>query len=305
MSKINSWGFTVDDIGLDGYSTERHLNNILDFLDEYRIKATFFAVPEAEGKRLNKRPGYVSIIRDAIQRGHEVAQHGLTHDRFEIGIPPDMILMLPHEGPARKFLSENREKLKSEHTVEKICRKLRKGREIIEDAVGGQVKGFRSPALQSCKNMFIALAEEEYLYDSSAYFQKAGWDILNNLEYVPQEINREKFTQLQKTGLRELPLTTDYTWYLNRGNFNKAFSLAVHDFNCCLNSGVPFISLCHVSPVQEGNDGNLGFELYRKLIEHSKTGFGNDKYQIKTVPLFAIAEQIAAMDKGIENESDK
>ena len=50
MKKINLWGFSVDDIGLDGYSTEEHLNNILNFLDEYRIKATFFAVPEAEAK---------------------------------------------------------------------------------------------------------------------------------------------------------------------------------------------------------------------------------------------------------------
>ena len=51
-SAVNFWGFSVDDIGLDGYSTEEHLNNILNFLDEYQIKATFFAVPEVEGKKI-------------------------------------------------------------------------------------------------------------------------------------------------------------------------------------------------------------------------------------------------------------
>lgn len=295
MKRANLWGFTVDDIGLDGYSTEKHLNNILSFLDEYQIKATLFAVPEAEGKKMSGRRGYVAILRDAVRRGHEVAQHGLTHDRFEIGIPPDMVLNLPHEGPARRFLAENREKLKAGHTVEKIRRKLREGRKIIEDAIGMRVNGFRAPALQSCDNMFIALAEEGYPYDSSAYFQKAGWDILNNLEYVPQEINRGKFIQHQKAGLCELPLTTEYTWYLGRSNFEKAFNLAVHDFNCCLNSGVPFINLCHVSPVQEGKDGNLGFDLYRKLIEYSKAGAATarDKYELKSMPLFKIANAIS------------
>jgi|GEM_PF-717458 len=303
MKKINLWGFSVDDIGLDGYSTEEHLNNILSFLDEYQIKATFFAVPEAEGKKMNGRRGYVAILRDAIQRGHEVGQHGLTHDRFEIGIPPEMILNLSHEGPARSFLAENREKLKSEHTVEKIRRKLREGRKIIEDAIGARVNGFRSPALQSCDNMFIALAEEEYLYDSSTCFQKAGWDILNKMAYVPQEINRAKFVQHQKPGLRELPLTTDYTWYLGRDNFDKEYELAVHDYNCCLNSGVPFINVCHVSPIQEGSDPGLGFELYRKLIEYSKAGVQEDKYELKSMPLFKIAECVAAqLDKKAKGE---
>ena len=294
MKKINLWGFSIDDIGLDGYSTEEHLNNILNFLDEYRIKATFFAVPEAEGKKLSKRREYVSILRNAIKQGHEVAQHGLTHDRFEIGIPPEMILSLSHEGPARKFLAGNRGKLKAEHTVEKIRRKLREGRKIIEDAIGMRVRGFRSPALQSCDNMFVALAQERYSYDSSTCFQKAGWDLLNNLEYVPQEINRGKFDQHQKSGLCELPLTTEYTWYLGRDNFDKEYNLAVHDFACCMDSGVPFINVCHVSPVQEGKDSNLGFDLYRKLIEHSKAAAKKDKYEIKTITLCEVAEHISA-----------
>lgn len=293
-SAVNIWGFSVDDIGLDGYSTEEHLNNILNFLDGYQMKATFFAVPEAEGGTLSKRREYVSILRDAIKRGHEVAQHGLTHDRFEIGVPPEMILNLLHEGPARAFLAENSEKLKSEHTVGKIRRKLKKGRKIIEDAIGMRVNGFRSPALQSCDNMFIALAEEEYFYDSSTCLQKAGWDILNNLKYVPQEINQGRFAQLQKAGLRELPLTTEYTWYLGRDNFDKEYNLAVHDFDCCMNSGIPFINICHVSPIQEGSDPGLGFELYRKLIEYSKAGAGRDKYELKSMPLLKIAERISA-----------
>jgi peptidoglycan/xylan/chitin deacetylase (PgdA/CDA1 family) len=291
MKKNVLWGFSVDDVGLDGYSTEKHLSNILDFLDDYQMKGTFFTVPEAEGKKMSARRAYVSILRDAIKRGHEVAQHGLTHDRFEIGIPPEMIMMLPHEGPARKFLAENREKLKTEHTVEKIRRKLSKGRKIIEDAIGMRVRGFRSPALQSCDNMFIALAEEGYMFDSSTCLQPAAWDILNNLEYVPREINREKFTQHQKAGLLELPLTAEYTWYLGRNKLDEFYNLAVHDFGCCINSSLPFINVCHVSPIQEGDEPGLGFELFRKLIGHAKAAAEKGKYDLKSVTLSKIAER--------------
>ena len=48
----------------------------------------------------------------------------------------------------------------------------------------------------------------------------------------------------------------------------KALELAIHDFDACMKTGVPFVSLCHVGPVQEGDEG-LGFELYRRLIRHS------------------------------------
>ncbi|MFA7159997.1 MAG: polysaccharide deacetylase family protein [Kiritimatiellia bacterium] len=293
MKKTILWGFSVDDVGLDGYSTEKHLNNILDFLDANTIKATFFAVPEAEGKKMSSRRAYVAILRDAIKRGHEVAQHGLTHDRFEIGIPPEMIMMLPHEGPARKYLAENREKLAQEHTVEKIRCKLRKGREIIEDAIGRPVHGFRAPALQSCDNMFIALAEEKYRYDSSTCLQPAAWDILNNIKYVPREINREAFLKHQKNGLCELSHTAEYTWYLGRGRFDEFYALAVHDFDSCLKSGLPFINAGHVSPIQEGADGNLGFEFYRKFISYAKTSAEKGGYVLKSTTLYNVAKCVS------------
>jgi peptidoglycan/xylan/chitin deacetylase (PgdA/CDA1 family) len=265
----NLWAFTVDDVGFDGYSSEKQLNNILDFCDEHKIKSTLFVVPECNGKKIDKRHEYVTILRDAITRGHEIAQHGIKHDRFEIGIPPEMIMILPHEGLARKFLAENRDKLAAEHTVEKISKKLRYGRDILENAIGKSIEGFRSPALQSCRNMFIALAVEEYKYDSSTYLQKAGWDLINGngIEYEPQKITMDRFNLLQKsTAMREFPLTADYTWYLKKGDFDKALKLAIDDCRKCLTAQIPFVSLCHVGPIHEGDD-DLGFELYRRLLK--------------------------------------
>jgi len=292
MAKINFFGFSVDDIGLDGYSTEQHLDNILEFCAEYKIKATFFAVPLSDGKRLDKRTGYVSILRKAIHAGHEIAQHGLEHERFETGIPPDMIMMLPHEGPARKYLAENREKINASHSVEKIRQKLHTGRKIVEDAIGCPVKGFRAPALQSCGNMFIALAEENYQYDSSTYLQKAAWDIINGSDYSVQEITRKRFDQLQTSqNMAELPLTAEYTWYLGKDKFEQCLNLAIHDFESCMQAGIPFVSICHVSPLQEGED-KLGFELYHKLFEHAVKFSIAQKTEVQFQTLSEISDKI-------------
>lgn len=270
MKKNVIFNFSVDDICLEGYSTEKHLNEILDFCDENKVKSTLFTVPVADGISLEKRPGYIKVLKDAVRRGHEVAQHGLEHDRFEIGIPPEMIMMLPHEGPARKFLAENRDKLALEHTVEKIRRKLKTGKDILEQCLGIEIKGFRAPAGQSCPNMYKVLVEDEYAYDSSEIFQKGGWDLLNDIDAPWQEFTLERFLSVQKGGsLLELPISADYVWYLKQDKYDKALALAIHDFSACLESGVPLTPVCHVSPIHEGDEG-LGFKLYRELFDYMK-----------------------------------
>lgn len=283
---MHSWAFTVDDIGLAGYSSEGQLTNIIDFCEDNGIKATLFVVPRDNGVRIDARPSYIRILREAVDRGHEVAQHGLDHDRFEIGIPPGMIMSLPHEGPSRKYLAENRDRLDAEHTVGRIREKLKTGKRILEDALGAGIRGFRSAALQSCENMFTALVEEGYLYDSSAYLQVAGWDLINGIDYVPREITMKGFSSLQRPGpMLELPLTTEYTWYLKREKFDQAAQLAVHDYDACMQAAVPFVPLCHVAPIQEGDNG-LGFELYLKLLKH----MAESRSQAQSLTLAEIAE---------------
>lgn len=270
MNMSIDFAFTVDDIAYDGYSTETHLNNLLDFCDELGLKATLFAVPIVKGNNLNKRNGYVSILRDAIARGHEVAQHGLTHDRFEVGIPPAMILDLPHERKSKEYLNNNRKKIEDSHSVEKIRGVLRKGRLIIEDAIGRKVEGFRAPALQVCDNLFTALEEEGYLYDSSTYYQEAAWRVTIDRPSDPVAITRESFIQRQiSKSMREIPLTAEYTMYLRQEKFDAYFHLITHDAEACAKAEIPFVTLSHVSPIQEGDEG-LGFKFYRDFLSRSR-----------------------------------
>lgn len=283
------YGFTVDDVGLDDYSTPEHVRNLVELADELGVKSTFFVVPrDSSGVTFEHRHEYLAILKDAVANGHEVGQHGIEHDRFEIGVPPQMILNLPHEGPSREFLRRNRDKLALEHSLENIRRKLREGRNILENAFGFPIRCFRSPALQVCDNLFAALTAEQYI-DSSSCLQETGWDFMNgNFAAAPRPITRERFDALQRPGLPEFPLTTDYTWYLPREHYNAFMALAMHDFHGAVEAGIPLVSVSHVSPVQM--PGDCGFEFLREWITAMKRECAEKGIPFTPMNLQQIAE---------------
>jgi len=283
--------FTVDDVCYEGYSSEAHLKRLLDFFGSQDISATFFVVPLAQGRRLEERPEYVRILKRAVNEGHEVAQHGLEHDRFECGIPPEMILALPHEGPARERLKTHRAEIEVSLQMESLRNRLCRGRTILEQGMGREIRGFRAPCLSVCENLFHVLRDEGYLYDSSNYLQETGWDILNNREpFVPRPITRERFDSLQCCApLRMLPLTTDYTWRLQQDKFDVTLELAEHDVEACFESGIPFVPMSHVSPIQEC-ENDCGFELYRRLVGHAKQRAADRGLESKFLTLSQVCE---------------
>jgi predicted deacetylase len=262
---------TVDDVGFDGYSSPAHLESLLDFFRELKIKATFFVVPRGGGIPITSRPGFVELLKQAVREGHALGLHGLEHDRFETGIPPRMVLDLPHEGPARERLANDRTSIDEALKTGAIRFRLSEGRRILEDALEVEIPGFRAPCLSICDNLFEALEAEGFRFDSSHHLQEAGWDILSNkkpITFCP--ITREDFERAQFPGrLRSFPLTTEYTWYLTREKFGITMDLARHDFEACLEEGIPFVPMCHVSPIHEG-DAGCGYEMYRRLLDFAR-----------------------------------
>lgn len=258
--------FTVDDVAYDGYSTEENLQELIAFCDNLGIKPTWMTVPFFNDIDFRTRKNYISILKEAISNGHEVAQHALRHDRFETGIPPAFIMSLPHEGPAREQLAREAEAIEASNSVGNIRQRLAQGRDILQDALGHEIAGFRAGAGSSCSNLFTALAEEGYTWDSSRILQEAGWDLIQGeLNITPMSITLERFEALQhSSGLKELPIYTDYTWYLTEERYEPSLNLAKHDFRQALESGIPFVPICHVSPIFEGDPG-LGLKLFREL----------------------------------------
>ena len=103
---------------------------ILDLLDDYEIKASFYV------------PGYIAetheeLVHEIKNRGQEVAHHGYMHE-------PPTTLSLQQEGEI-----------------------LDKGSEIIERITGEKPRGYRSPSWELSEHSLDLLVSREFLYDSS------------------------------------------------------------------------------------------------------------------------------------------
>lgn len=147
---------------------ERNSLRILDMLDEFGIRATFFVL----GWVASRKPGLVSEIH---KRGHEIACHGYGHQ------------LVYRIGPA-KFKED-----------------VRKAKDILQDICGEMVVGYRAPSYSITKKSLWALdilIEEGFNYDSSifpVYHDNYG---IPDAHRFPHEIARPSGT------IREFPLST-------------------------------------------------------------------------------------------------
>jgi polysaccharide deacetylase family protein (PEP-CTERM system associated) len=114
---------------------ERNTERVLDLLDEYKTKGTFFVL----GWVAERHPELVRLIH---QRGHEVASHGYAHKRIYTQSP-------------EQFREETRR-----------CKKL------LEDIIGEPIWGYRAASYSITAQSLWALeilAEEGFSYDSSIF----------------------------------------------------------------------------------------------------------------------------------------
>ncbi len=147
---------------------DQNTRRILDILDRYSIKATFFVL----GWVAERLPG---LILEIHQRGHEIACHGYGHELiYQIG--PD------------RFRDD-----------------IRRAKMLLEDQIGEQVSGYRAPSysitLQSIWALNI-LVEEGFTYDSSIF------PILHDTYGIPGGKRFPHTIQTDAGPLVEFPLTT-------------------------------------------------------------------------------------------------
>ena len=293
MNKPFYFGMSVDDVALKGWSKPENFAHLIEFFQAEKVPATFFVVPIDEDSdqpfyTLSDR--YLEIIKDAKKLGFDFAQHGLRHNRFELGVPPDMVLDLPHETENKRYARENAAALAADHCVENCRQRLKQGRKILEDAFGFEVTGFRAPALQESPGMFEALALENYAYDSSNCMQETGWDyLLDKLDVEPRAITRERYESLRAKGHNiMLPLTCDYTWYLTPERYDLTMKMAMKDLQSCIELDIPFVTVCHVDPVHEGE----GLKFLHELYANARKMAADAGRDIEFVNLQTLAENV-------------
>lgn len=138
---------------------------VLSIFDQHDVKATFFIL----GWVAEKYPELVRVIAD---KGHEVASHGMHHQR---------VTALDRGG----FTTD-----------------LRDSKKLLEDITGQAVIGYRAPSFSFNKNnhwVYEVLAETGYAYSSSVY------PVKHDHYGIP---DAPRFPYKETHGVMEFPMST-------------------------------------------------------------------------------------------------
>jgi polysaccharide deacetylase family protein (PEP-CTERM system associated) len=147
---------------------EDNTRRILDMLDEFAIKATFFVL----GWIAERVP---HLIREIQSKGHEIACHGYGHQ------------LVYHIGPDAFRMD------------------IRRAKQILEDVCGNQIHGYRAPSYSITKQSlwaFDILLEEGFSYDSSVF------PVYHDTYGIPDAPRFPYMIERDSGRLSEFPLTT-------------------------------------------------------------------------------------------------
>lgn len=147
---------------------DRNTRRILDLLDSFSIKATFFVL----GWVAERLP---DLAKEIHQRGHEIACHGYAHQ------------LIYAIGPER-FRAD-----------------VRRAKALLEDQCGVPVNGYRAPSYSITTQSLWALdilVEEGFRYDSSIF------PVLHDTYGIPDAERFPNTIRTGAGPLVEFPLTT-------------------------------------------------------------------------------------------------
>lgn len=147
---------------------EDNTRRILDMLDEFAFKATFFVL----GWVAERLP---SLVREIQEKGHEIACHGYGHELI-YSIGPDL-----------------------------FRKDIRASKKMLEDICGVRVNGYRAPSYSITRQSLWALdilIEEGFTYDSSIF------PVIHDTYGIPDAQRFPHRLQTAAGSLIEFPLTT-------------------------------------------------------------------------------------------------
>lgn len=133
---------------------ERNTRRMLDILREHEVKATLFFL----GWVAERWP---QLVKEAASDGHEIASHGYAHE---------LVYTIPRE----RFEAD-----------------IRKAKDIIEQAAGVRVLGYRCPGFSVTAGtpwFFDSVREAGHVYDSSIFPGQRGHGGLPGAKEAPHVI---------------------------------------------------------------------------------------------------------------------
>ncbi|SHI38481.1 Polysaccharide deacetylase [Dethiosulfatibacter aminovorans DSM 17477] len=123
-------GKYIKSLSIGQYGPKRCIDMILDKLDKYGVKATFF-VPGVTAER------YPEVVKRIDDAGHEIGHHGYAHERF------------------------------AGKSTEEQIEIIEKSQEIFKKLIGREVTGFRTPSGDWAVDTPKLLYDRGFMYSSS------------------------------------------------------------------------------------------------------------------------------------------
>lgn len=265
------YALTNDDAG--GQEPERFAE-LLDFMRDQGVPATFFVVPAMRGRPLNEDPVWLRLLERAVSEGHELQLHGYHHGAFEFGVPPAFMLdIMPAE--RARWLSEP-EVIAAQHQQSLLADMLAKGKEILYRALKLEPAGFRSGCLATCDAMYHALAATGIAWSSNQVVNPMGWRYINQ-DYgagEPWQRDVPPWPFRTTAGLMELPMLSEYTWFLQPEDEERHYQLARDDYDRvragggAFALGTAFVVLSHYYAMT--GKWATGLTVHRRLFEYAR-----------------------------------
>lgn len=153
----------LGELELRRFGARQGVYRILDLLDKWSIRATFF-VPGWVAER------YSEAVGEVARRGHEIGMHGYLHERVD--------------------------QLAEEEVEETVV----KGKEALQRVVGERSFGYRSPSWEMTHETFEALLRHDVSYDSSMMgYDHPYW--VGDLPEIPVQWTLDDAPFFRYTGL--------------------------------------------------------------------------------------------------------
>ena len=241
---------------------------LLDFLAEQQVPATFFVVPAAGGVPLDQKPEWLDLLHRALDEGHELQHHGFNHGVFEFGVPPGFMLDIIPE--AKERWQREPEAVRAEHTLEVLRTKLARGVEILTPILGHGPQGFRSGCLATGDAMYRALAEQGFSWSSNRVVNPMGWRYINR-DYDADEPWQADILPrpfLYKSGLVEVPMLSEYTWLLHAEDVERHYELIRRDYDRARRESGVFVALSHYYAMT--GEYAAGLQVYERLFAYAR-----------------------------------
>jgi peptidoglycan/xylan/chitin deacetylase (PgdA/CDA1 family) len=252
--------WTNDDLSVSNYSD---METLLQFLDRFGLKGTFFVVPCPEGTSLMTDDAkFVDALKAMKRAGHDPQQHSTTHMCIENGTA-DLRMFDLMGDDAKQEYSQLRFVHERLWQVDALQAQIGWGRQVWTDAMGAPSDGFRPGCGAFCGNMYQALENLGFKWCSARMVSMTGWMWADGNTDYPRRLEGP-VAPVRQGNIVEFPIVDDVAFRIPSEKIDDFAELGWQHWQECVERNVPFVLVSH--PFALKHDGGSGYAVHEKLL---------------------------------------